>query len=117
MRVGTHDLRATFVTVASAQRRNERWISRQTGHRSHSMIATYQRAAEGLGEGDAVRLVPLCDAVPELGLYALADTSSDVDVGGAPANGGAGSSIAAISSSEVSVELTRIELAASRVRF
>ena len=66
MRVGTHDLRASFVTIASAQGRNERWISRRTGHKSHSMIATYQRAAEGLGEGEAVKLVPLVDAVPEL---------------------------------------------------
>ena len=117
MRAGTHDLRATFVTIASAQGRNERYITKRTGHRSHSMVATYQRAAEGLGEGDAVRLVPLCDAIPELALYALADTSAALAVGGAPANGGAGSSIAAISSDESSVELTRIERAASRVRF
>lgn len=44
-----HDLRATFVTLAMAAGRNERWVKARTGHTTSIMLARYERRA-----GDAV---------------------------------------------------------------
>lgn len=38
-----HDLRATFVTIASASGKSERWIRNRTGHKSVAILDTYQR--------------------------------------------------------------------------
>ncbi len=47
-----HDLRASFVTVALANDKSERWICDRTGHRSHAMIERYRRAARTFAELD-----------------------------------------------------------------
>lgn len=61
-----HDLRAGFVTVALALGRSEAWISDRTGHKSHTMIARYQRAARTANELNLGDFAALDVAVPEL---------------------------------------------------
>ena len=45
-----HDLRATFITVAMANGRNEGWIQDRTGHTTSQMLNRYRRAARSLVE-------------------------------------------------------------------
>jgi integrase len=66
MRIRAHDLRGTFVTIASARGASESWIMDRTGHGTSAMVNRYRRAtrkAQELGLGD---LVPLDEAIPEL---------------------------------------------------
>lgn len=61
-----HDARASFITIALANGRNESWISTRTGHTSSAMIARYRRAAETAGELALGDWLPLDVALPEL---------------------------------------------------
>jgi integrase len=57
--VRLHDTRATFITVALANGKNEAWVQDRTGHRSSVMINRYRRAARTVAElrlGDFRRL-------------------------------------------------------------
>lgn len=57
--VRLHDTRATFITVALANGKNEAWVQDRTGHRSSVMINRYRRAARTVAElrlGDFQRL-------------------------------------------------------------
>ncbi|MBK8257017.1 MAG: tyrosine-type recombinase/integrase [Polyangiaceae bacterium] len=64
-KVRLHDLRASFVTIAMAQGKNEAWICARTGHRSSAMVATYLRPARMLTEMRLGALTPLDEAIPE----------------------------------------------------
>lgn len=61
-----HDLRASFVTVALANDKSERWICDRTGHKSHSMIERYRRQARTFAELHVGDWTPLDEAIPEL---------------------------------------------------
>lgn len=62
-----HDLRATFITVSLANGRTETWVSDRTGHTSSVMINRYRRAARRVSELGLGDLLPLDQAIPELG--------------------------------------------------
>ena len=64
--IRAHDLRATFVTLALASGRSERWVADRTGHRSSSMINRYRRSARTAAELDLGWLRPLDQSIPEL---------------------------------------------------
>jgi integrase len=102
MVVGTHDLRATFVTLALARGKSEGWIRRRTGHTTPSMIERYRRKAENLAEGEAATLDPLWQAIPELHVHVpTAPEHAAGDSGPRFANAGfGGSSLAAIQNDE-----------------
>ncbi|MBL8612899.1 MAG: tyrosine-type recombinase/integrase, partial [Myxococcales bacterium] len=61
--IRAHDLRATFVTIALATGKTEKWVTDRTGHRSHDMILRYTRKARGWNLGP---LEDLDAAIPEL---------------------------------------------------
>lgn len=65
--IRVHDLRATFVTTALANGKTETFVADRTGHRSSTMINRYRRAARTHNELDLGTLVPLNEAIPELG--------------------------------------------------
>jgi hypothetical protein len=65
-RIRAHDLRATFITIALAIGRSERWVADRTGHRSSAMIARYYRAARTAAELGLGDLSPLDEALPDL---------------------------------------------------
>ena len=83
-----HDLRAGFVTVALSLGRSETWISDRTGHKSHTMIARYRRAARTAEELHLGDLAPLDAAIPELrsedGGAPQGTAGEDGAAGGAP---------------------------------
>ena len=60
-----HDLRATFVTVALAVDRSERWVKDRTGHRSSHMLDRYRRAARTVAELGCHWFDPMDLAIPE----------------------------------------------------
>ncbi|MEZ4308043.1 MAG: winged helix-turn-helix domain-containing protein [Polyangiaceae bacterium] len=64
--IRVHDLRATFVTIALANGKNEAWIQDRTGHRSSAMINLYRRVARHVAELDLGDLAPLDAAIPEI---------------------------------------------------
>lgn len=45
-----HDLRATFVTLAMAAGRSEKWVKDRTGHKTSIMISRYDRRASSAAE-------------------------------------------------------------------
>lgn len=59
-----HDLRATFVTLSLAAGRTETWVTDRTGHKSHSMVAKYKRAARTAAELNLGTVAPLDQAIP-----------------------------------------------------
>lgn len=64
--IWAHDLRGTFVTIASANGKSEAWIMDRTGHGTSAMLNRYRRAirtAQELGLGELARLD---EAIPEL---------------------------------------------------
>lgn len=67
IRLRAHDLRATFVTTRLAEGRSEAWITDRTGHKSSQMLYRYKRAARTHHELGLGSLVPLDEAIPELG--------------------------------------------------
>ncbi len=64
-----HDLRATFVTISLATRKDETWIGDRTGHDTHSMIAAYTRKSRTWNLGE---LGPLDELIPELRTASIA---------------------------------------------
>jgi hypothetical protein len=60
-----HDLRASFVTIAFANGRDERWIRDRTGHRSGA-LERYRRVARTVEELDLGDWVSLDEAIPEI---------------------------------------------------
>jgi integrase len=64
--IRAHDLRATFVTLALAAGRTERWVADRTGHRSVTMINRYRRGARTALELKLGWLRPLDLSIPEL---------------------------------------------------
>ena len=67
---GLHALRALFVTEALMRGETERWVSDRTGHKSSTMISTYQRRARSWAA--AGKVTPLADLDVALG-WALND--------------------------------------------
>src|SRR5258708_3364909 len=65
--IRAHDLRATFITVALANNRSETWMMDRAGHETSAMLARYRRAARSFAELGLGELVPLDQAIPELG--------------------------------------------------
>jgi hypothetical protein len=61
-----HDLRASFVTVALATGKTERWVTDRTGHRSSQMLALYARQARTWAELDLGTWRPLDVLLPEI---------------------------------------------------
>lgn len=66
-----HDLRATFVTLAMAAGRNEKWVKQRTGHTTSIMLSRYERRAGDATEaghnhwlGDLEALLWPKDATP-----------------------------------------------------
>jgi integrase len=64
--IRVHDLRATFVTLALAAGKTERWVTDRTGHRSSQMLSRYARSARTWEELGFVAMLPLADAIPDL---------------------------------------------------
>ena len=60
---GLHALRGLFVTERLAHGATERWISDRTGHRSSTMISTYQRRARSWSEARMAELRDLDQAI------------------------------------------------------
>lgn len=54
-----HDLRATFITLALANRRTESWVKDRTGQRASDMINHYRRQARQASELNLGPLQPL----------------------------------------------------------
>jgi integrase len=75
--IRVHDLRATFVTVSLANGKTETWVMDRTGHTSSVMINRYRRAARSLAELGVGDFVSMVDAVPELRLRLLAQSSAE----------------------------------------
>ena len=63
--IRVHDLRASFVTVAFANGRDERWVRDRTGHKSGA-LDRYHRVARTLEELDLGDWKPLDEAIPDL---------------------------------------------------
>ena len=61
-----HDLRATFVTVAIACGKSDRWVRDRTGHRSTYMLDRYRRSARTAEELGVGWFAPMDRAIPEL---------------------------------------------------
>src|SRR5439155_13907056 len=91
-----HDLRATFVTLNLAGGKSEAWIADRTGHRSSQMINRYRRAARTAADLQLGTLAPLVDAVPDLRSARSIGRDLAESGGARSTNGGASSSIAAI---------------------
>ena len=87
--------------------------SRRTGHTTSAMLAKYRRAAENLAEGGGANLGPMAEVVTGLS----ADSSNVSAAGGCYPDAAALSTDSALFEPLPTVELTRIERAASRVRF
>ena len=62
-----HDARGSFVTLASANGRNEAFIADRTGHRSSQMINRYRKRAREAGELGLGDWHDMAATVPELG--------------------------------------------------
>jgi hypothetical protein len=60
-----HDLRASFVTIAFANGRDERWVRDRTGHRSGA-LERYRRVARTVEELALGDWTPLDEAIPEI---------------------------------------------------
>lgn len=60
-----HDLRASFVTIAFANRRDERWVRDRTGHRSGA-LERYRRVARTVEELELGDWSPLDEVIPEV---------------------------------------------------
>jgi integrase len=64
--IRAHDLRGTFVTLASANGKSEAWIMDRTGHGTSGMLNRYRRAIRTAAELGLGELDPLDQAIPEL---------------------------------------------------
>jgi integrase len=76
LQVRVHDLRGTFVTIALANGRPERWIMARTGHTTSAMVSRYHRTAMSFSELNLGELTPLDSAIPELAAYVSRVTDS-----------------------------------------
>jgi integrase len=65
--IRAHDTRASFITIATANGRNEAWITTRSGHTSSAMLARYRRQAATAAELALGDWTPLDAAIPELG--------------------------------------------------
>lgn len=72
-----HDLRATFVTWAKRAGKGDGWISDRTGHLSPGMIERYSRAARTLADLHMEPFPELAEAIPELTLGIVPQTSRE----------------------------------------
>ncbi|UQA59984.1 tyrosine-type recombinase/integrase [Polyangium aurulentum] len=61
-----HDTRATFITIALANGKNEAWVQDRTGHRSSVMINRYRRAARTAAELGLGELGRMDGAIPKV---------------------------------------------------
>jgi integrase len=61
-----HDARGSFITLASANGRNEAWIGDRTGHKSSAMINRYRKRAREAGELHLGDWHDMAATVPEL---------------------------------------------------
>ncbi len=61
-----HDTRASFITCAMANGRNEAWVQDRTGHTTSAMLNRYRRLARTWGELHLGTWTPLHEAIPEL---------------------------------------------------
>jgi len=66
MRFGVHGLRHSFVTRSLANGKNEDWVRLRTGHKSNELWR-YREMANSLEELEIGDLLPLDQAIPELG--------------------------------------------------
>lgn len=91
-----HDLRRSFVTVALALDRSERWISARTGHLSSTELHGYEERAASFAELNVGDWLPLDEAIPELAAFGQRLTS------------GAAKSVESFSSPDSIVELLTV---------
>lgn len=66
MRFGVHGLRHSFVTRSLASGKNEDWVRLRTGHKSNELWR-YREMANALEELEIGDVLPLEQAIPELG--------------------------------------------------
>lgn len=66
MRFSVHGLRHSFVTRSLATGKNEDWVRLRTGHKSNELWR-YREMARSLEELEIGDVLPLDEAIPELG--------------------------------------------------
>lgn len=83
LQIRVHDLRGTFVTLALANGKAERWVMARTGHTTSAMVSRYHRTAMSFSELNLGELTTLDSAIPELAAHAnrAAGTKMGPEVG------------------------------------